>query len=53
LGKTIVFLDHFRFFTDLRQRGKVIYPLDEVLRLCLLTVLAGADSFVNIACFVT
>jgi predicted transposase YbfD/YdcC len=29
----------------------VIYPLDEVLLLCLLAVLAGAESFVDIALF--
>src|SRR5271165_5613940 len=34
-----------------RQRGKVMYPLDEVLLLCLLAVLAGADTFVDIARF--
>ncbi len=27
-----------------RQRGKVIYPLDEVLLLCLLAVLGGAET---------
>jgi hypothetical protein len=35
----------------LRQRGKVIYPLAEVLLWCLLAVLGGADSFVDIARF--
>ena len=49
LGETLVFLDHFRSLPDPRQRGKVVYPLDEVLLLCLLAVLAGADSFVAIA----
>src|SRR5688572_1110516 len=48
LGETIVFLDHFRSLPDPRpdprQRGKVIYPLEEVLLLCLLAVLAGAES---------
>ena len=53
LGETIVFLDHFRSLPDPRQRGKVIYPLDEVLLLCLLAVLAGAASFVEIARFGT
>src|SRR4051812_49883647 len=51
LGETIVFLDHFRSLPDPRQRGKVIYPLDEVLLLCLLAVLAGAEGFVDIARF--
>jgi predicted transposase YbfD/YdcC len=36
-----------------RIRGKVVYPLDEVLLLCLLAVLAGAESFVEIARFGT
>ena len=53
LGETIVFLDHFRSLPDPRQRGKVVYPLDEVLLLCLLAVLAGADSVVEIARFGT
>ena len=53
LGETIVFLDHFRSLPDPRQRGKVISPLDEVLLLCLLAVLAGAESFVEIARFGT
>jgi predicted transposase YbfD/YdcC len=53
LDETIVFLDHFRSLPDPRQRGKVIYPLDEVLLLCLLAVLAGAEGFVDIARFGT
>jgi predicted transposase YbfD/YdcC len=53
LGETIVFLEHFQSLPDPRQRGKVVYPLDEVLLLCLLAVLAGADSFVEIARFGT
>jgi len=53
LSETIVFLDHFRSLPDPRQRGKVIYPLDEVLLLCLLAVLAGAESVVDIARFGT
>lgn len=36
---------------DPRQRGKVMYPLDGVLLLCLLAVLAGAETFVDIARF--
>jgi predicted transposase YbfD/YdcC len=53
LGEAIVFLAHFRSLPDPRQRGKVIYPLDEVLLLCLLAVLAGAESVVDIARFGT
>ena len=51
IGESIVFLEHFKDFPDPRQRGKVLYPLDEVLLLCLLAVLAGAETFVDIARF--
>jgi predicted transposase YbfD/YdcC len=51
LSETIVFLNHFKGLPDPRQPGKVIYPLDEVLLLCLLAVLAGAETFVDIALF--
>src|SRR5260370_3293616 len=50
-GEAIVFLGCCRDFPDRRQRGKVIYPLEEVLLLCLLAVLAGAETFVDIARF--
>ena len=46
-AEAVVFLDHFEDLADPRQRGKVVYPLDEVLLLCLLAVLAGADSIVS------
>lgn len=46
-----VFLGHFKDLPDPRQSGKVIYPLAEVLLLALLAVLAGAESFVEIARF--
>ncbi len=49
--ETVVFLDHFEDLPDPRQRAKVVYPLDEVLLLCLLAVLAGAESIVDIARF--
>jgi predicted transposase YbfD/YdcC len=51
LGEAVVFLNHFKEMPDRRQRGKVVYPLDEVLLLCLLAVLAGADGFTDIARF--
>jgi predicted transposase YbfD/YdcC len=51
LGETVVFLDYFKDLPDPRQRGKVIYPLAEVLLLCLLAVLGGAETFVDIARF--
>jgi predicted transposase YbfD/YdcC len=46
-----VFLAHFKDLADPRQPGKVAYPLAEVLLLALLAVLAGAESFVDIARF--
>ena len=51
LGEAVVFLEHFRDLPDVRQSSKVIYPLDEVLLLSLLAVLAGAETFVDIARF--
>src|SRR5215831_1972969 len=50
-GEAVVFLSHFKALGDPRQPGKVVYPLDEVLLLCLLAVLAGAETFVDIARF--
>jgi hypothetical protein len=50
-GEAIVFLSYFADFPDPRQRGKVVYPLNEILLLCLLAVLAGAETFVDIAQF--
>ena len=49
--ETTVFLSHFKTLEDPRQAGKVIYPLAEVLLLCLVAVLAGAETFVDIALF--
>ena len=51
LAETVVFLRYFRDLPDVRQRGKVIYPLPEVLLLCLLAVLAGAETITDIARF--
>lgn len=46
---TIVdFLESFEPLDDPRQRGKVLYPLDEVLLLVLLGVIAGCESRVEI-----
>jgi predicted transposase YbfD/YdcC len=50
-SEALVFLECFVGFPDPRQRGKVTYPLEEVLLLCLLAVLAGAEGFVDIARF--
>jgi hypothetical protein len=51
LGEAVVFLNHFRDLPDPRQAGKVLYPLEEILLLCLLAALAGAETFVDIARF--
>ena len=51
LGETVTFLQYFNEMPDRRQSGKVVYPLDEVLLLSLLAVLAGADGFTDIARF--
>jgi predicted transposase YbfD/YdcC len=53
IGEGFVFLEHFRNLPDPRQPGKVVYPLEEVLLLCLLAVLAGAETFTDIARFGT
>ena len=44
IGESVVFLDHFKDLPDPRQRGKITYPLDEVLLLCLLAVVGGAET---------
>jgi predicted transposase YbfD/YdcC len=49
--ESLVFLKYFKDLPDPRQRGKVMYPLDEVLLLCLLAVLAGAETITDIARF--
>jgi predicted transposase YbfD/YdcC len=51
LAETVVFLRYFKDLPDVRQRGKVMYPLAEVLLLCLLAVLAGAETVTDIARF--
>lgn len=51
VGEAVVFLGYFKDLPDPRQRGKVVYPLAEVLLLCLLAVLGGAETFVDIALF--
>jgi predicted transposase YbfD/YdcC len=49
--ESVVFLDHFADLRDPRQLSKVIYPLDEILLVSLLAVLAGAETFTAIAQF--
>lgn len=51
LAETTVFLSYFKDMPDRRQAGKITYPLDEILLLCLLAVLAGAEAFTDIARF--
>lgn len=52
-AEAVVFLSYFNGLRDPRQPGKVTYPLDEVLLLCLLSVLAGAECITEIALFGT
>jgi len=51
LAETTVFLSYFKDMPDHRQAGKVTYPLDEILLLSRLAVLAGAEAFTDIARF--
>ncbi len=51
LSESVVFLEYFEDLSDPRQQGKIVYPLNEVLLLCLLAVLAGAGTFTDIALF--
>ena len=43
--KIIDLLESFECLEDPRQRGKVLYPLDEVLLLVLPGVIAGCESW--------
>ena len=49
--QVVEWLEHFHAIEDPRQSGKIAYPLEEMLLQCLLAVLAGADSWVEIAEF--
>jgi DDE_Tnp_1-associated len=49
--QVVEWLEHFEELEDPRQAGKVAYPLDEMLLQCLLAVIAGAESWVEIAAF--
>lgn len=51
LSEAIVFLRYFTDLHDPRQQSKVQYPLNEVLLLCLLAILAGAETIADIARF--
>ena len=47
----IEFLGSFEALDDTRQQAKVLYPLREILLLCLCAVLGGADSWVEVALY--
>lgn len=49
--RVVEWLEHFEPLDDPRQSGKVWYPLEEMLLLSLLAVLASAESWVEIAEF--
>jgi predicted transposase YbfD/YdcC len=51
VGETTVFLSYFQDLPDYRQKGKVAYPLDEVLLLMLTASLAGAETVADMARF--
>lgn len=51
IAETTSFLQHFKDMPDHRQAWKVDYPLAEILLLSLLAVLAGAETFCDIARF--
>ncbi len=51
LSEAIIFLYYFKDLNDPQQQGKVQYPLNEVLLLCLLAILAGAETIADIARF--
>jgi hypothetical protein len=51
VAETTSFLHYFTGLPDHRQVGNINYPLPEVLLLVLLAVLAGAETFTDIARF--
>jgi predicted transposase YbfD/YdcC len=51
VAEVVVFLSYFSDLPDRRQVAKVKYPLAEVLLLCLLAVIAGAETITDIARF--
>src|SRR5580693_2702422 len=51
VDETVVFLNYFKDLHDPRQQRKVCYPLEEILLLCLLAVVAGAETVTEIAIF--
>jgi predicted transposase YbfD/YdcC len=51
IAEAVCFLSYFKDMPDSRQLSKVKYPLSEVLLLCLLAVIAGAETITDIARF--
>jgi len=51
VAEAVVFISFFKEMPDSRQIAKVKYPLVEVLLLCLLAVIAGAETITDIARF--
>lgn len=51
MSETVGFLACFEDLPDPRQAGKVLYPLAEILLLCLVATLAGAETVTDIALF--
>ncbi len=49
--KVIGWLEHFEDLEDPRQNGRVLYPLNEVLLLVLLAVIAGAEGWTEAALY--
>lgn len=51
VAESVGFLSFFKDLSDPRQRGKIVYPLAEVLLLILMAVMAECDTIVDIADF--
>jgi predicted transposase YbfD/YdcC len=51
VAEAVGFLEYFKHLADPRQQGKVTYPLEEILLLCLTATLAGAAHITEIALF--
>ena len=51
VAEAVGFLEYFKHLADPRQQGKVTYPLEEILLLCLTATLAGAEHITEIALF--
>lgn len=49
--RSIEFLKSFADLKDPRQQAKVLYPLEEILLLCLCAVISGADCWVEVALY--